>query len=85
MRLLRLLYLIRPTVYQHLPSHNGLRLQMRVYLFDGWPDYADVLVYVDGRLVYQTEKKNNGGKTRQMGVWAWVDDGLVAFGWCDLQ
>jgi hypothetical protein len=39
--------------YEYLPSHAGLRLQLRLFYLDAWPAGANVMIHIDGRLVYK--------------------------------
>ena len=48
------------SVFQYLPSHNGLRLQLRLFFFDTWPIDAKVNIHVDGRLLWQGGRPDAG-------------------------
>ena len=45
-----------PPAYEYLPSHQGLRLQFRLFYLDAWPSGASVMVHLDGRLLYKGAK-----------------------------
>lgn len=47
------LHALPPLAYEYLPSHAGLRLQLRLFYLDTWPAGANVMIHIDGRLVYK--------------------------------